>query len=145
MRLIKRETTVPTPEVCFFNASTHNDLGCPFILMEYIEAVPLHEIWFKESSSTAVIEPRRAQILQDLAAAVVQLNQFTYRKGGRLLFDNNGNPTSVGTMRKLGLSSMLDQQRTSNLDEFFVFCEVGPFTDWKEFLLCMLDRRLPPA
>lgn len=71
MRLIKRETTVPIPEVYSFNTSTHNNLGCPFILMEYIEAVPLHEIWFEESSSTAVIEPRQAQILQDLAAAVV--------------------------------------------------------------------------
>ena len=58
MRLIKHETTVPIPEVYSFNASTHSDLGCPFILMEYIETVPLHEIWFEESSSKAVIEPR---------------------------------------------------------------------------------------
>lgn len=144
MRLIKRETTVPIPEVYSFNASTHNDLGCPFILMEYIEAVPLYEIWFEETSSKAVMEQRRAQILQDLAAAVVQLNQFAYRKGGRLLFDDDGNPKSVGPMRKLDLSSMLDRDRTDDLDESFVFCEVGPFTDSKEFLLCMLDRRLPP-
>lgn len=59
--------------------------------MEYIEAVPLYEIWFEETSSKAVMEQRRARILQDLAAAMVQLNQFAYRKGGRLLFDDNGN------------------------------------------------------
>ncbi|MCJ1347382.1 hypothetical protein MMC31_005607 [Peltigera leucophlebia] len=50
MRLIKREITLPIPEVYSFNASTHNDLGCPFILMEYIKAVPLHEIWFEETA-----------------------------------------------------------------------------------------------
>lgn len=144
MQLIKRETTIPIPEVYSFNASTHNDLGCPFILMEYIEAVQLYEIWFDESSSKAVMEQRRARILQDLAAAVVQLNQFAYRQGGRLLFDDKGNPTSVGPMRKLDVSSMLDRQRTGDLDQSFIFCELGPFTDSKAFLLCMLDRRLPP-
>lgn len=89
------------------------------------------------------MEKRRARILQDLAAAVVQLNQFAYRKGGLLLFDDDGNPTSVGPMRKLDLSSMLDRERAGDLDELFLFCEVRPFTDSKEFLFCMLDRRLP--
>ncbi len=144
MRLIKRETTLPIPEVYSFDASTHNDLGCPFILMEYIEAVPLYEFWFEETSSKAVMEQRRARILQDLAAAVVQLNQFAYRQGGRLLFDDEGSPTSVGPMRKLEVLSMLDRQRTGDLDVSFIFCELGPFTDSKAFLLCMLNRRLPP-
>lgn len=112
--------------------------------MEFVEAVPLHEIWFEETSSIGMLEQRRAQILQDLVAAVVQLNQFEYRKGGRLIFNDDGNPKSVGPMRKLERSSMLDRQRTGDLDEIFVFCEVGPFTDSKEFLLCMLDRRPAP-
>lgn len=144
MRLIKRESTVPIPEVYSFNASTDNDLGCPFILMDYVDAVSLYEIWFEDTFSKAVMEQRRARILQDLAAAVVQLNQFAYRQGGRLLFDDDGNPTSVGPMRKLDVSSMLDRQRTGDLDEPFVFCELGAFMDSKAFLLCMLDRRLPP-
>lgn len=66
------------------------------------------------------------------------------RKGGRLLFDDDGNPKSVGPLRKPDVSSMLDRQRTGDLDDFFVFCEVGPFTDSREFFLCMLDRRLAP-
>lgn len=140
MRLIKRKTTIPIPEVYSFDASTHNILGCPFILMEYIEAVSLYEFWFEETSSEAVMEQRRTRILQDLAAAVVQLNRFAYGQGGRLLFDK-GNPTSVGSMRKLDMSSILNQ---GDADESFIFCELGPFTDSKAFLLCMLDRRLPP-
>lgn len=144
MRLIKRETTIPIPEVYSFNASSHNDLGCPFILMEYIEAVPLYEIWFDKTSSEAVMEQRRARLLQDLATAIVQLNRFACRQGGRLLFDGEGHPTSVGPMRKLDVSSMLDRQRIGDLDESFVFCEFGPFVDSKAYLLCMLDRRPPP-
>lgn len=144
MRLIKRETTVPIPEVYSFNASTHNDLGCPFILMEYIEAVPLQEVWFEETSSKAMTEQRRAQILQDVAAAVVQLNQFAYRQGGRLLFDDEGNPASVEATRELDMASILDRLQTDDSDESFIFCELGPFTDSKAFILSMLDRRLPP-
>lgn len=55
-------------------------------------------------------------------------------------------------MRKLDVSAsmLLDRQQQQQTptpgedldDEFFVFCEVGPFTDSREFLLCMLDRRL---
>lgn len=137
--LIKRKTTIPIPEIYLFNASTQNDLGCHFILMEFIEAVLLHKIWFKEISSINMLEQRRAQILQDLAAPVVQLNQFVYCKGGWLFFDKNGNPKSIRPMKKLDISSMLDCQQTGNLDEFFVFCEVGLFTNSKEFLFCMLD------
>ncbi|KAL9131999.1 MAG: hypothetical protein Q9217_000209 [Psora testacea] len=144
MRLIKRETTVPIPEVYCFNASIHNDLCCPFILMEYIEAVPLYEFWFEKTCSKAVMEQRRARILKEIATAMVQLNQFAYRQGGRLLFDDEGNPTSVGPMRKLDVSSMLDRQQTGDLNASFIFCELGPFRDSKAFLLCMLDRRLPP-
>lgn len=144
MRLIKRETTVTIPEVCSFNASTHNESGCSIILMEYTEAVLLCKFWFEETSSKAVMEQPRARMLQDLAAAEVQLNQFAYRQGGWLLFDDEGNPTSIGPMRKLDVPSRLDRQRTGDLDESFIFCELGPFTDSKTFLLCMLDRRLPP-
>lgn len=41
------------------------------------------------------------------------------RKGGRLLFDDDGNPKSVGPLRKPDVSSMLDRQRTGDLDNFF--------------------------
>lgn len=144
MQLIKRETSVLIPEVYSFHASTQNDLGCPFILMEFIEAVPLHEIWFEETASIGMLEQRRARILQALTAVLVQLNQFVYRKGGQLLFDDNGNPKSVGPLRKPDVSSMLDRQQTGDLVDFFAFCEVGPFTDSREFFLCILDRRLAP-
>lgn len=56
MRLIKCEITVPISEVYSFNASTYNDLGCPFVLMEFVETVPLYEIWLEKTSSKTVME-----------------------------------------------------------------------------------------
>lgn len=51
MRLIKRETSVPVPEVYAFDATISNELGCPYILMEMIHGKPLYEVWFDEDVS----------------------------------------------------------------------------------------------
>ena len=144
MQLIKRETTVPIPKVYSFNASIDNELNCPFILMEHLNGAPLYDCWFDNTSSKTMVEQRRSRILGDVATAMVQLNKFTYTQGGRLLFDKDGNPTSIGPMRKLDLSSMLDGFHTDDSNDTFVFCELEPFTNSKAFLLCMLDRREPP-
>ena len=51
MRLIRRQTTIPVPEVFAFDSSCENELGCPFILMECIPGKPLHEVWWDQSIS----------------------------------------------------------------------------------------------
>lgn len=50
MRLTKRKITVPIPDVQPINAPS------PFVLMEFIEAVPLYEIWLEKTTSKAVME-----------------------------------------------------------------------------------------
>lgn len=51
MRLIRRETTIPLPEVYAFDTSLENELGCPLILMELIHGKPLFDVWFNQSVS----------------------------------------------------------------------------------------------
>lgn len=46
MRLIKRETTMPIPELYHFDNTLDNTIGCPFILMEYIDGRLFHKVWF---------------------------------------------------------------------------------------------------
>lgn len=53
MRLIRRKTTIPIPEVYAFNASINNELGCPFILMEKVPGENLYRGWFDDEISDA--------------------------------------------------------------------------------------------
>jgi hypothetical protein len=41
--------------------------------------------------------------------------------------------------------AILKRMETDHPYESPIFCEGGPFADPKSFLLCMLDRRQPPA
>jgi len=88
-----------------------------------------------------MIEQRRSRILGNVATAMMQLNKFTYTQSDRLLFDKNGNSTSIELMRKLDLSFMLDEFHTDDFNDIFVFCELESFINSKAFLLCMLNRR----
>lgn len=90
MRLLKRETTVLVPEVYSFDASFDNHINCPFILMEFMAGIPLYDCWFDKEASNVSAKRRRTRILQDLAAVMVQLNKFTYARGGGLIFDKDG-------------------------------------------------------
>jgi len=53
MRLIRRETTIPVPEVFAFDAKIDNELGCPFILMELVPGRSVYRRWFNEDVSLA--------------------------------------------------------------------------------------------
>ena len=53
MRLLRRETTIPIPEIYAFDASIDNELGCPFILMEKVKGRPMYHGWYDTNSSPA--------------------------------------------------------------------------------------------
>ncbi|KAN0068683.1 hypothetical protein V8E54_013407 [Elaphomyces granulatus] len=137
LQLLKRETTIPVPEVYSFDASFDNPINCPFILMEFIVGIPLGDCWFDKGASKALVAERRARTLQDLAAAMVQMNKFIYTLGGSPTFDEDGNLTGIGPWTQL-----TETDDPENPDKFSK--ELGPFTDQKSFLLCLLDGHEPP-
>ncbi len=51
MYLIRRETTIPVPEVYAFDTTLENELGCPFILMELKYGKLLQDVWFDQEIS----------------------------------------------------------------------------------------------
>jgi hypothetical protein len=67
MKRLKRQTTIPVPEVFQFDASLENELNRPYILMDYIDGLPLHDCWFNDAISEDILEQRRVNILQDAA------------------------------------------------------------------------------
>ncbi len=146
MQMLKRETSIPLPKVHLFDASLDNELNCPFILMDYIEGVPLSELWFRHTSTmitNLLVEQFRAVILTDLAEAMVQLRKYKFDKGGSPLFDEEGILTGVGPAKVADLPAMLGRIPKGDPDQSAIFYEAGPWTDPQQFFFEMLSRHQP--
>lgn len=46
-----------------FDADCRSGLRCPFILMDFVDGIPLPRIWFNHSISLDVLDKRRLQVL----------------------------------------------------------------------------------
>ena len=141
MQFLKRNTTIPIPDVYIFDASLDNELNCPFILMECIQGIPLHKVWFDETATPAFLEQCRKRALEDIAEAMVQLNKFSFNQCGSLSFDKEGNIIEISSM------PFWDQSNTpvKTLQDFDMGeeCEIGPFSDAKTYLQYSMNSRQP--
>lgn len=152
MCIIKRETTVPVPAVHGFDTTMSNEIGCPYILMDFALGKPLHEGWFDRNASPARLEQFRARALQSIANAMVQLNKYQFNQGGALHFDQNGKVAVTEGAKVMDSLTAFDnfanthhgeaEDEAAVSDETF-FCEKGPFTDPAAALFFMLNRRGP--
>ena len=141
MRLIRRETKIPVPEVFAFDTSLENELGCPFVLMEMIYGKSLAEVWFDQEISQAMREQIRIRSLQGIAEAMAQLNTLTFSQGGSLIFDAKGNVAGIGSSNVVDLEKQYDDMRSEGYDNTTAFRQTGPFEDPKSYLLALLDAR----
>ena len=141
MKLIKRSTTIPVPTIYSFDASLDNEIGCPYILMEFLKGRPLYEGWFHSGVSSAKLEQFRARALQTVAAAMVQLNSFTLHCGGAIRFNSAGEPVDVVGAKVPDANAFFDGIDENSYPEHDVWCEKGPTADPSNYLLFNLNRR----
>lgn len=133
MKFIKKETTIPLPEVFDYCASTENELNCPYIIMSFINGTPLNDLWWGHKLGQHTKEQNeqyRLRALKGVAAAMKQLGQFSFSKGGFLEFDDEGKPCDVGPMRLFDHYDVIHRIKTGdydNRDPWFV--EAGPFDE----------------
>ena len=141
MKMIKRATTIPVPTIYSFDASLNNEIGCPYILMEFLNGRPLYEGWFDSGASSAKLEQFRARALQTVAAAMVQLNAFTLHRGGALRFDAAGEPVDVVGAKVPDINAYYDGVDENSCPDQDVWCEKGPTADPYDYFLFNLNRR----
>lgn len=140
MRLIRRETSVPVPQVLAFNAALENEIGCPFILMSFIQGMSLYDCWFNKKIPKEELKERRTRTLMDIAYAMAELGQFSFSVGGALTFDQDGNLNAPGPIRFADNQAMIERLDKDDEDETALYFEAGPFTDANSFYLLTLDR-----
>ncbi|KAF2757812.1 hypothetical protein EJ05DRAFT_501333 [Pseudovirgaria hyperparasitica] len=145
MRLIRRSTSIPVPEIFSFNSSLDNDLGVPFILMSFADGASAYEVWFDKSIATNELQARRTQLLEDLAAAMIQLDRFAFKTGGAPVFGEDGDITEIGPMRCTDHQRMLERLDTNDDDETPLYYTAGPFISPRAFYRHAIDREEPPS
>ncbi|CAI6340628.1 unnamed protein product [Periconia digitata] len=143
MRLIRKATSIPLPDVFAFDASLDNDLGAPFILMSFAEGASAYDVWFDKTIAPEEMHARRTQILEDLATVMIQLDQFAFKTGGAPVFDQDGTIAEIGPMRCVDHQRMLERFGKDDEDETPLYYTAGPFDSPRAFYRQAIDREEP--
>ncbi|KAK3897940.1 hypothetical protein C8A05DRAFT_38486 [Staphylotrichum tortipilum] len=142
MQLIWQRTSVSIPEVFGFCKTLDNLLGCPHMWLSFIPGISLHDFWFDQSPAISDEDRhgRRTRVLQDVALAMVQLGQFSFDMGGRLLFTSAGVLSGVGPRCELDMEEFEERLMQDNPDYMPVYFVSGPFETANEFYTTALAR-----
>lgn len=145
MRSLKVKTTIPVPQVFDFSATIDNALGCPYILLDYLDGVPLYDVWFAnrlKGVDDKVVHQHRIKALQGIASAMSQLSAYPFTKAGSPLIDSSDKLADVSSLRFMDHHSMLDRwfdhQDPSNEP---IFLPIEPFSDPRQYYTFPLDLR----
>jgi hypothetical protein len=90
MLYIKHHTTIPIPEVVFWDEQVLNEINAPFIMMKKLPGKTAHSIWFDREYDhyltadrpSAETEKKRITFLRSLAANMAQLGKLSFPKIG---------------------------------------------------------------
>ncbi|KAL9088809.1 MAG: hypothetical protein Q9159_002920 [Coniocarpon cinnabarinum] len=143
MKEIKRHTGIPVPEV-FAYATDFEILGCPFILMQFIEGEPLSNVWWDEDEGESVLAQRRTRALQELARASVQLSRWTFSEGGLVVANERDGLLRMTSQRCHDNAPAFEKEDNEQDPEILddAFYESGVFTNVQSFFLHHIERRL---
>ncbi|CAL5872047.1 uncharacterized protein PFLUO_LOCUS6304 [Penicillium psychrofluorescens] len=143
IRLLKRETAIPLPDIFDFSPTTQNALGCPYILMGFVSGTPLYDVWFghrMNGASPDIVHSRRVRALESIASAMVQLDKFTFQTSGCIVSDSTQSPPTIGPTRRVDHKAMLDRwfiHQDPDDDPMYIECAVS--SDPKQLYTFMLD------
>ncbi|KAI1370436.1 hypothetical protein F4677DRAFT_438371 [Hypoxylon crocopeplum] len=143
MRMLKRETTIPLPDVLDFSSTTQNTLQCPYIMMTFISGTSLYDVWFGHhlhGVSPELTETRRTRALENIAAAMIQLDHFAFPTGGALVFGKDEKVSGIGPVRRIDQKAMLDRWFVhDDPDDDPIYVECAAYVDPKKHYTLMLD------
>ncbi|MCJ1456427.1 hypothetical protein MMC28_006788 [Mycoblastus sanguinarius] len=140
MQMIQKETTIPVPTIYAYDASLHNEIHVPFIMMERMDGIPLYQGWFEKGVPKGKLQKFRAKVLQELAAAMSQLNKFTVDQSGSLVFDQQGTPVNIDGAKVMDSVAYWNRQREGESIDADVYGEKGPCHTPKDFFMFLLSR-----
>ena len=140
MRFIKDHIDIPLPAVYDYNQSMDNEIGCPYIAMEFIDGIPLWQAWFSDDVSTSKKESIRLKAMQTVAAAMVKLSRYTFGQSGALCADLDG--VNIVHSRAVNYHAVWDRDQDHNdTSQDDIYLARKPCYSALSYLLSMLRRR----
>lgn len=143
MLFLRRETTIPIPDVYDFSATTENSLHCPYIVMSFVTGTPLYDLWFRhrlKSTSPEENHSHRVRALTGIASSIAQFGKFSFQTGGQPQFSEGRTVPGIVSSRKVDSEAMLDRWFVHNdPNEDPIYIEVAPYSDSREHYTTMLD------
>lgn len=131
---------VPVPEIYAFEATCDDALGVPYILMEFVDGIPLCHQWFDKSTPPHKLREKNSKTLRQLAKAMLQLGDFGLAEGGSPQFDEKGDlleavgPLYLKELAPTGQS----EEEGGHSDQAKRSRHLGPFKTTKSFFLAGL-------
>ncbi|UNI22120.1 hypothetical protein JDV02_008040 [Purpureocillium takamizusanense] len=94
IRLIRRSTTIPVPEVYGLDTTSNNEIGAPYLCMSFMPGKTVSKTWF-DGFSTIPREELRLRILTSLSQTMAQFSRLAFAKMGSVMEDEAGS-TFIG-------------------------------------------------
>ena len=143
MSFLRKNTAIPIPKIFDFDETTNNEIGAPYILMDFAEGQRVSELWFDTTGPTP-LEQRRLRILDTVAMAMSQLCIFQFDKIGSLQFDSDDlSPTRIGPCNVLDAAADLTAMY-DGLEPVLTFRKIGPFDTSREYFEALLSMHDTP-
>ena len=108
---VRKNTTIPVPEVYHVNYDAANPVGARFVLMERMKGVNLYTIWDKLSTE------QKLAVMDQIADVLAQLSSLKFDKIGSIKLNNDIGPLQT---------QLMAENKDSNVR--------GPFTTMEEYL-----------
>lgn len=90
IRLIRKHTTAPVPEVYNLDTTTDNEIGAPYMWMSFVPGTPVSHVWF-DGIPTMPREELRLRILASLAQHMAKFSRLpAFDKIGSVMEHEDG-------------------------------------------------------
>jgi Phosphotransferase enzyme family len=143
MSFLRQNTSMPIPEIHDFDDTTENSVGMPYILMEWVQGVPVYKKWFNSTGSTPLSD-LRLRILDSVAEVMSQLSQFQFDKIGSLTFDSdNLVPATIGEFDVPDEAADFENLE-SGTESVLRFNTIGPFDSSRDYFKALLNTQKKP-
>ncbi|TFK50977.1 hypothetical protein OE88DRAFT_1735702 [Heliocybe sulcata] len=127
IKYVRKYTMVPVPDVLAYDADEDGAVGGEWMIMEFVDGVPLDEVWRGMSNRN------RYQVALSIAGCLARLIELRFSHIGSLYEDEGG--FRVGAMTFLPSKNVFHTGAP-------VETQCGPFDSPKDWLLATARRRL---
>ncbi|KAF8904709.1 kinase-like domain-containing protein [Gymnopilus junonius] len=142
MRFIKQNTSIPVPDVIHFDTTFDNALGAPFLLITWLEGIPIYSAWRKTSSfdDHTILDERREKMLRSVGKVMAQLRFLSAPKLGELDFEPTNDTNEKLRVKDFQYMHSLHLEEHS---EDVMFSDIGPFDHTRDFLSALEKDSIP--